>query len=132
MTSETKEKQSRDCWSEDGQVFFTDGYGYGLTKDLRTICLGQEEDIKKFFETGEMAKELNPLQRQVLASIAEYRKEEGIGIRETADIGTGGLQRTGDDGTLRRNTKTARLLKEREGLSFRQTRRCKSISGKRG
>ena len=75
MTSETKEKQSRDCWSEDEQIFFVGGYDYGLTEDLRTICLGQEEDINKYFETGEMTKELNPLQKQVLAGIAEYRKE---------------------------------------------------------
>ena len=74
MVTDAKEK-TKAIWSEDGQVFFTDGYGWGLTKELETICLGKEEDIKSYFETGEMAKELNPLQRQVLADIAEYRKE---------------------------------------------------------
>jgi len=39
-------------WSDDGQVCFIDGYGWGLTENLKTISLGKEEDTKKFFETG--------------------------------------------------------------------------------
>ena len=67
----------RDYWSDCGQVFFCDGTGYGLTEYLRTILLGKEKDIKKFFETGEANDNLNPTQRRVLRTIQEYRREEG-------------------------------------------------------
>ena len=66
-------------WSEDGQIFFCEGYGWGLTETLKTICLGKEADIKKFFDTGELNNELDPTRKQVLNGILEYRKEQGIG-----------------------------------------------------
>ena len=34
-------------WSTDGQVFYVDGWAWGLTPSLKTICLGKEEDIIK-------------------------------------------------------------------------------------
>jgi len=90
-------------WSEDGQIFFVDGYGYGLTKDLRTICLGQEEDINKYFETGEMAKGLSPFQKQVLADITEYRKELVSGQLE-ANIKRPSAIRSRPAGTIKHRT----------------------------
>ncbi len=41
--------KNTDRWSEDGQIFFHFGKGYGLTPGLRTVCLGTEEEIKKQF-----------------------------------------------------------------------------------
>jgi len=67
------EKEQRDYWSDCGQIFFHYGKDYGLTPDLRSICLGEEEDIKKIFDTGELNSKLNPTQRQVLMGILEYR-----------------------------------------------------------
>ena len=69
------EKEKRDYWSDCVLVFFCGGKGYGLTDTLQTICLGNEDDIKKFFETGGLSNELNHTQRQVLSQLQEYRKE---------------------------------------------------------
>ena len=70
---------TRNYWSDCGQVFFCDGKGYGLTDTLRTICLGNEDDIKKFFDTGELNNGISSTQRQVLNKILEYRKEVSSG-----------------------------------------------------
>ena len=80
----------RNYWSDYGEVFFCDGKGYGLTDTLQTICLGTADDIKKFFETGELNNELNPTRRRVLNGILDYRKEQGIG---TTDTGTADMKR---------------------------------------
>ncbi len=90
LTEGKQRKEPKDHWSEDGQLFFCDGKGYGLTDTLHPICLGEEDDIKKFFETREVNNNLKPIQRQVLVEIKEYRKEQGIGESNTR---TGSLQR---------------------------------------
>ncbi len=41
------------------------------------VYLGSEDNIKKFFETGELNDGLNSIERQVLLDIIEYRKEQG-------------------------------------------------------
>ena len=66
-----------DHWSDCGQVFFHYGKGYALTEDLRSICLGREEDILKAFETGRTNENHTPLQREVISGIIE--KEDGLG-----------------------------------------------------
>jgi hypothetical protein len=65
----------RDYWSDCEQVYFLDGYGWGLTDKCQRICLGKEEDILKFFETGELNGNFHPKQKEVLNWILEYRKE---------------------------------------------------------
>ncbi len=101
------EKGSKHYWSECGQICFVDGWGYGLTPELRSVCLGKEDDIKKFFDTGELNGKVNPTQRQVLMGILEYRQEEGIG---TTDTRTANMERAGDNGASRRKPKATRLL----------------------
>ncbi len=77
------DKETRDYWSECVQIFFHYGKGYGLTDNLQNICLGNEDDIRRFLETGKLNNELNPIQRQVLSEILDYRKEQGIGTTDT-------------------------------------------------
>ena len=120
--------KSKDYWSECEQIFFHYGKSYGLTKVLETICLGDENDIKKFFDTGELSNELNPIQRQVLNAILEYRKGQGIG---TADTRVADMERAGDYGTSRRKPKATRSLKIRKRLPLRISRtKNKSLSRK--
>ena len=122
------EKSSKLYWSECGQICFVDGKGYGLTPELRPICLGEEVDIRKFFDTGELNGKLNPTQRQVLTGILEYRQEEGIG---TTDTRTADMERAGDNGASRRKPKTTRLLAPRKRLPLRSSRtKSKSLSRK--
>ena len=122
------DKELRDYWSDCGQVFFCGGKGFGLTDTLQTICLGNEDDIKKFFDTGEPNNELNTTQRQVLNKILDYRKEQGIG---TTDTRAADMVRTGNNGTLRHKPKAARPLTLRKRLPLRPSRtKGKSLSRK--
>ena len=117
------DKELRDRWSECGQVSFHCGRGYGLTHSLQTICLGSEDDIQKFFETGELSNELTPEQGEVLTRILDYRKENGFGAR-TAD-----LERAGNAGASRHKSKATRLPAPRKRLSHRPSRtKSKSLS----
>ncbi len=34
-------------WSKGNQLFFLDGYAYGITEELVNICLGKEEEVIK-------------------------------------------------------------------------------------
>ena len=46
------EKEPEDYRSGCGQILFHYGKGYGLTDVLPNTCPGNEEDIKRFLETG--------------------------------------------------------------------------------
>jgi len=113
------EKEKRDYWSDCGQVFFLDGYGWGITDSLQTISLGKEDDIKKFFDTGELNNELNPTQRQVLTGILEYRKEQGIGRTDTR---AADMERAGNNGASRHKPKATRQSTPRKRLALRSSK----------
>ena len=113
------EKEYRDYWSEDGQILFYSGKGYGLTDGLQTVCLGNEDDIKKFLRTGELSNELKPIQREVLNAILDYRKEQGIGATDTR---AADMVRTGNNGAPGRKPKAARPLALRKRLPLRPSR----------
>ena len=116
----SQQKEYRNHRSEDGQIFFCDGKGYGFTERLQNICLGSEEDIERYFQAGQFGDRFNPLQRQVLRQVLDYRKEQGIGT--TASTGTAGMERAGNYGTPRRKPKATRLPKTRERLPLRPPR----------
>ena len=120
-------EEKKDYWSECGQIFFHYGQGYGVTSQLHSIPLGREEDIKRYFKTGEH-NDLNPHQQEVLDQIITYRKEEGIG---TEDIGATGMERAGDTGLTGDKTRAARPSKARKRLPLRPPRaKSKSVSGR--
>ena len=54
-----------------------------MTDTLRTICLGDENDIEKFLDTGEVSHGFSPKQLEISNQIQGFRQEEGIG---TTDI----------------------------------------------
>ena len=113
------DKEIKDYWSDCGLVFFCGGKGFGLTDTLQTVFLGNEDDIKKFFETGELNNELDPVQRQVLNAILDYRKERGIGATDTS---AADMVRTGNNGASRHKPKATRLLTPRKRLPLRPPR----------
>jgi len=122
------DREAKDYWSEDEQIFFHYGKGYGLADTLQTICLGNEDDIRKFFETGELSNGLNPTQRQVLNGILDYRKEQGIGATDTR---AADMERAGNNGASRHKPKATRLLTPRKRLPLRPSRtKGKSLSRK--
>jgi hypothetical protein len=112
-------KEYRDHWSEDGQVFFCDGKGYGLTDNLETICLGSEEYIERYLNTGQFGSGFSPLQRHVLRNILAYRKEQNV---ETASTGAAGMERAIHYGASRGKPQAARLSKTRKRLPLRPSR----------
>lgn len=121
-----KDNKPKDHWSECGQVFFHYGKGYGLTKELKSIPLGSEEDIKKYFETGELSKQLRPIQKELLEEILHYRKEQGIG-----NIGRTGMERGDNHGASRRKSKATRQLTPRKKLPLYLPRtKSKSLPGR--
>ncbi len=121
------EKDHKDYWSDDGQICFVDGKGYSLTPELRSICLGDEQDILNALNGGEIKEDLT-LQRQVLASIIKYRKEEGIGQSDTR---TADMERAGNFGASKHKPKAVRLLTPRKRLPLRPSRtKGKSLSRK--
>ena len=116
-----------DYWSECGQVYFLDGWGWGLTDEYQRICLGKEGDILKLFETGQLDGDLHPRQKEALNWILEYRKEEGFGEPTSG----ASVEREGNNGATRRKSKAARPLTPRERLPLRLSRtKNKSLSRK--
>jgi hypothetical protein len=111
-----RNKEPKDYWSEDEQIFFHYGKGYGVTDNLTNICLGNEDDIKKFLETGELNGNLNASQGKVLIEIQEYRKEEGIGA------GKRDMVRAGINGTAGHQPKATRQSTPRTRLARRASK----------
>ena len=102
--------------------------GHGLTKELKNIPLGSEEDIRKYFETGELSDQLQPMQKELLTEILEYRKEQGIG---TTDIGRTSMERKGNHEASRGKQKAARQLTSRKKFPLRPSReKSKRLSGR--
>jgi hypothetical protein len=116
-----QEKEYHSYWSEDGQIYFCDGKGYGLTDSLHTICLGSEKDIKSYLNTGQFANGFNQLQRQVLSQIFDFRKEQGIG-QSTASAGAAGMERAVHYGPSRGKPQATRLSQTRKRLPLRPPR----------
>lgn len=120
MDTEAKQQKGpKGLWSDCGEIFFCDGKGYGLTATLQTIGLGRKEDIEKFFSTGEINKELNSTQIQVLTEIQGYRKEEGYG---TAATRAGDMERASNNGTSRHKPKATRSLAFSKRFPLRKVR----------
>ena len=125
-----KDRDVKDYWSDCGQIFFHYSRGYGLTDTLRPICLGCETDIMKYLNTGEVNKNSNPKQLEVLNQIQIFRKEQGIG---TTNIRTADMERAVNNGSSRRKPKATRLLTARKRLPLRPPRtKNKSLSRRRG
>jgi len=113
------EKETRDYWSECGQVFFIGGIGYGLTEELETIPLGNEADILETFETGKLPDYLMPRQRQVLEKILEYRS----GVYATKfEVRRPGDFRSIPAGTAKRRAANLRQAKARKRAPVYQTK----------
>ena len=66
---------NKDYWSDCGLINFVGGKSWGLDETLKTWCLGNEADVLKAIETGELPDYLTPTERRVLSHILELRKE---------------------------------------------------------
>ena len=79
----SKQRETRDHWSECGQVYFLDGWSWGLTEKGQRICLGEEIEILRFFKDGIISPDRDQILREPLNFIKEYRSENGF----TGDVG---------------------------------------------
>ena len=93
--------KQRDYWSDCGQVFFLDGWAWGLNDKYQRIRLGSEAEILQFFKDGIISPDTDPILREALNFIKEYRNENGF----TSDI----------------RSRSARVAKHREA-SVRQAK----------
>lgn len=122
-------KERRDYWSDDGQIFFTAGFAYGLTPELKTICLGSEEDVNQFLNAGDNGDKFTTSQLEVLEQIKIYREGENIG--EPSGLGKRGVEGVRPNGRTGADQDTTRQPKTLQRLPLRQTRSTvKSVSGK--
>lgn len=74
--------KQRDYWSECGQVFFLDGWAWGLTEKCKRIRLVSEAEILQFFKDGIISPDTDTILREALNFIKEYRSGNGF----TGDI----------------------------------------------
>jgi hypothetical protein len=74
VTAPEKTKRLPDHWSECGQIFFTHGKAFGISPNLRTIYIGQENDIESYLLHGKLNDGLTHLQKDILSSIKAIRK----------------------------------------------------------
>jgi hypothetical protein len=68
-------RKAREYWSDCGLIYLLDGKGWGLDEGCGTWCLGEEADVLKAMETGELTDYLTPQQRRVLCHVLELSKE---------------------------------------------------------
>jgi len=76
QTGKQTDKQIKSYWSNCGMVFFTGGYGWGLTESCRTISLGKEDNVNIFLKEGKLNANVTLEQLQVLRIIQEYRENK--------------------------------------------------------
>jgi hypothetical protein len=112
---------TRSYWSEpDGQIFFVDGRGYGIAKDLRTVCLGKEGEIWRYLNEGILPDTTPATVRQILRGIKEYRKELLNGANQPR---TAGMERTKPLRTIGYRKKNFRRTPIRKRLSIHKAHR---------
>jgi len=100
-------------WSKCGQIQFIDGYAWGITKSLKTIPLGIEEQVEDFIKTGIMPDGLHLVQRETLREIRlDMEAEYGAGQADM--VGAGNY------GTVGRVKKTTSSPDKDKGLTLRQ------------
>ena len=113
--------ETKDYWSDCSQVYFLDGYGWGIAEKGGSICLGLEEDILRFFETGELNGKFHQKQEEVLLRILEFRKEEEYG--EQPDNGAISVERTSPMRTTGNREKDIRPAKGRQRATIHKINR---------
>jgi len=74
-----------DSWSSGEQIYYLDGFAYGLDSGGNTICMGTEQEIKA---TIEVPKRINPvidniieIERQII-----HKEKEGYGRRPEGTV----------------------------------------------
>jgi len=76
-TEQGKQKDNRAYWSDDGQVFFCDGYARGLDEKLNTLCLGTEADVQAILKGDKrISEDMDGRRRAVLVKLLEEREHD--------------------------------------------------------
>jgi hypothetical protein len=67
-------KSGPDRWSECGQIFYTGGKAFGISSNLRSVCIGTPLDVDSFFQRSKVESDLTFLQRDTLKGIKQIRE----------------------------------------------------------
>jgi hypothetical protein len=70
----------REGWCHANQMFYCDGWGYGIADSGATVCLGKAANIEVYFRTG-IAGDISKMANEILN---EIKKLEDINAREYA------------------------------------------------
>ena len=100
-----------ESWYE-GYAYFLEGNAYIVSPKGSTVCCGKEEEVKSYFNGGEMPQYLLSHERLALINM----KEIIDGDREA------NMERTGNDGTTGGEQKTTRQSTPRERLALRSSK----------
>ena len=104
------EKKTKDYWSSGEQIYFVDGWAWGLDEKSRTVCLGREYDFNQYLETDEIPEYLPPIGRKIWKEVKEN------------ECGTGSVERSGDDKVVGRNKRTNRQTAKGGRITLRQAK----------
>lgn len=86
QAAKKKEQQRRSYWSNDGQVFFIGGYGWGLhlvemlpnhgqrSYEVKHVCLGKEQEVLALLNREPMPDTLASIQREIMTKILDNIK----------------------------------------------------------
>lgn len=79
-------EKHRDYWDDTGQIFFTEGKGYGITPTLAGVCLGKEHEILSYLEGGDYPLNITNAACDELERVKELKETLENERRETTII----------------------------------------------
>jgi hypothetical protein len=69
------DKETKDCWSEGGQIYYCGGSAYGVDNNLQTFCIGGEAEVRQALKDKKMTD--NPIINKILREeLSEARKQK--------------------------------------------------------
>ena len=70
------EGSGKNSWDDTGQIFFTGNYVWGITPDLRVLCLGTEFEAQVYLKGGTLPKGIGQVAIETLQEIRELKGKE--------------------------------------------------------
>lgn len=112
---DVKEKQISKtlCWSAGGQICFINGFAWGVDTEPNTICLGQEEKVRKAIANPKL-RSFDPAINQIME--LEREIQEGKNAQPAVKVRPGSSVRSRPTRTFKRRTANIRQVNARKRL----------------
>jgi len=118
--------ETKDSWSLDDSIFFTEGKGWGRMLDGRMVSLGEEQTLRKLLERGnkyDIPPDLSPCARLSICEAMEQKfdyKDGYDGNGTPKGLGDNIGDRSARD--FKRRKTNSRQAKTGKRTTFRKTR----------